>query len=518
MKSRTGNLLIGFCLFLSILLLAGAVFAAGTNALTVKCVDESGKAIPGAKVSIMAFGSGGKWQPKTADKMGVAKYDKLDDGGYRVVARSEGMAPGLYEPVLLKGGAQETISITCKAGDPLKKFYFDPEGTSINQQAYDALKQAVAAMGEQKYDAAEKLFQSSLELNPSDPNTLFYYGVTLAQNRKWEQAQEAFQRSMNMSTAQVMGTPPPAKDAKGAAPPPAQSQAAVMQNNAKSMIAMLPALKLKVEGTDLMEKKDFKGAIAKFEQASKLLPNDPDSYYYMALSLGYDKQWDAASKAIDTAVKMRPEDKTYLDLKSRLTTNASLEKAKAIADAGDKAYNEKDYAGALKRYEEALPLLPDPALQASVWAQIGRARTQLKQADQAVEAYKRAISLSPQDPKLKQALQIHYEAIAQQFLNDKQYEQGFAAYSEAGISIFEKAKKWAGSPDTEDLAIVALQRVIKTEPQNAEAYFELGSLYYFNKKDYPRAKENLLKYKEVGKDPKYLENANNILAVIEKKK
>jgi tetratricopeptide (TPR) repeat protein len=515
MKSRTSNLLIGFCLFLSILLLAGAVFAAGANTLTIKCVDDSGKVIPGAKVSIMAFGSGGKWQPKTADKSGIAKYDKLDDAAYRVVARAEGMAPGVYEPVILKAGAQETISVTCAAGDPLKKFYWEDD--TINSKAYDALKQAVAAMGEQKYDAAEKLFQSSLELNPSDPNTLFYYGVTLAQNRKWDQAQAAFQRSLNMATAQVMATPPP-KDAKGAAQPPAQNQAAVMQNNAKSMIAMLPALKLKVEGTDLMEKKDFKGATAKFEQASKLLPNDPDSYYYLALSLGYDKQWDAAAAAIDTAVKMRPEDKTYLDLKSRLTTNASLEKAKAIADAGDKAYNEKDYAGALKRYEEALPLLPDPALQASVWAQIGRARTQLKQADQAVEAYKRAISLSPQDPKLKQALQIHYETIAQQFINDKQYDQGFAAYAEAGISLFEKAKKWAGSPDTEDLAILALQRVIKTDPQNSEAFFELGSLYYFNKKDYPRAKENLLKYKEVGKDPKFIDNANNILAVIDKKK
>ncbi len=281
---------------------------------------------------------------------------------------------------------------------------------------------------------------------------------------------------------------------------------------------MLPGLKVKVEGTDEMTNKNYKAAIAKLQEATKLLPNDPDAHYYLALALGYDKQWDAASKSIDAAIKLRPDDKTYTDLKSRLTTNATLEKAKELADAGDKAYNDKDYAGALKKYEEALPLLPDPSLQASVWAQIGRARTMLKQSDAAVDAYKRAISLAPQDPKMKQALQAHYEIVAQQYFNEKQYDQGFAALTEAGVSIFERAKKWAGSPDTEDLAILAFQRLMKTEPQNAEVYFELGSLYYFNKKDYPRAEENLSKYLQVGKDEKYLENAKNILAVIKKKK
>jgi tetratricopeptide (TPR) repeat protein len=519
MKSLTGKSLFGSGVLIIILLFSGAIQAANTNTLSIKCVDESGKALAGAKVLIMAYGSGNKWQTKTADKEGLAKYDKLEDGAYRVVARPEGMAPGLYEPVILRNSAQESITVKCTAGDPLKKFYFEDD--PMVQKAFELTKQGLAAMQEQKFEEAEKLFQSSLEQNPAQGDTHFWYGVCLSQQKKWDLAKDSFQQALKYATAQLMAIQPQkeGKDAKGAPQLQAQSTAQLnLQKNSAGMIAMLPGLKVKVEGAEELTQKNYKGAITKLEEAAKLLPGDPDAFYYLALAYGYDKQWDAAGKAIDGAIKLRPEEKAYLELKTRLVTNAALEKAKEIADAGDKAYNEKDYAGALKKYEEALPLLPDPNLQASVWVMIGRARTQLKQNDAAVEAYKRAISLAPQEAKNKQALQVHYEGVAQQYFNDKQYDQGFTAMSEAGISIFERAKKWASSPDTEDLAILAFQRVIKTEPQNAEANFELGSLYYFNKKDYVHAKEYLVKYQQIGKDEKVLENAKNILAVIEKKK
>ncbi|MBZ5498399.1 MAG: tetratricopeptide repeat protein [Acidobacteriia bacterium] len=516
MKSLTSRSLFGFGLLLSILFLTGTIFAAATNTLNVKCVDDSGKALVGAKVQIMAFGTGGKFKDAKADATGIAHYEKLEDGAYRVVVRPEGLAPGLYEPVFLKNSAQENITVKCPVGDPLKKFYWEDD--ALNAKAFELLKQAVGLLNEQKYAEAEKLFRDSLDMSPSNPDALFYYAVNLAQEKKWDLAKESFQKSYDMATALVMGTPPPPKDPKGT--PPAPSPFATVQNNAKTMLTMLPGLKLKVEGNDELTQKNYKLAITKFEEAVKLIPTDPDAFYGLALSLGYDKQWDAAGKAADKAIALRPEDKGYLDLKKRLGDNAVLEKAKAVADQGDTMYNSKDYAGALKKYEEALPLLPDPALQASVWVQIGRSRTQLKQADAAVEAYNRAIQLAPpQDaPKYKQALADHYKIVAEQYLNDKQYDQAFAAYAQAGIPIFKLGQDWAKKPETEDLAIMAFQQVIKTEPLIPEAYFELGSLYYFNKKDYAKAKEYLTKYLQAGKDDKTLENARNILQVIEKKK
>ncbi|MGA2264125.1 MAG: tetratricopeptide repeat protein [Acidobacteriota bacterium] len=520
MKSITSKLLFGLSISISILLLWGAVFAAPANTLTIKCVDDSGKALAGARVMIATYGSNLKWQNKTADKDGIARYEKLDDGGYRVVVRPEAMAPGLYEPVILKNGAQESITVKCAAGDPLKKFYF--EDPDLYQKAFETLKQAINSINQQKYDEADKLLQDSLAMNPSSPDTLFYLGLNSAQLKKWDLAQENFEKARDMATAQQMSLPPPkepTKDAKGAPQQQQQLPWTATLNNAKAMLAMLPGLKLKVEGYDEFVNKNYKPAIAKLQEASKLIPNDPDTFYYLSLALGSDKQWEPAMKELETAIKLRPDDKSFQDLKERLATNATLEKAKGLADEGDTAYNNKDYSVALQKYEAALPLLPEPGLQASVWCQIGRARTQLKQDDAAIEAYKRAISLSPQDAKFKQALSSHYEVVAQRYINDKQYDQAFAAYVQGGISVFDQAKKWETNPETESLAIQAFNWIMKNDPQNAEAYFELGSVYYF-KKDYAKAKENLNKYKDVG-GKEHIQQASDILATIaaiEKKK
>jgi hypothetical protein len=60
--------------------------------------------------------------------------------------------------------------------------------------------------------------------------------------------------------------------------------------------------------------------------------------------------------------------------------------------------------------------------------------------------------------------------------------------------------------------------VLKDDPQNAEAYYELGMVYWVAKHDTKLATENLLKYLPIGKDPGHLENAKATLAVIAKKK
>ena len=489
------------------LLLTGAVFAA--NGLSVKCVDESGKAVAGARVEIMAFGTGMKWKDAKADNSGTAKFNNLEDGAYRVVARPAAMAPVLLEPVFLKGNAQQTVTVQCKAGDPLKKFYWEDE--TLSNQSGQLFKQAVDMLGQQKYAEAEKFFQQSLEINPSHPDILFYYAVTAAQSKKWDLAKENFQKAVDMATAL---TPPPSKDPK--TPTPENIYANTL-NNARAMILMIPGLKVKVEGIEAVNAKDYKLGIAKLQEASKLIPGDPDTFYYLALSQGYDKQWQAAALSIEEAIKLRPQDEAYLSLRKTLAGNANLEKAKVIADEGDKLYNTKDYAGSLKKYEEALPMLSDAATQALLWVQIGRARTMLAQNDAAVEAYNRAVELDPKEPKHKQSLIQHYNTVAQRLINEKKYDEAFAEYAKSGQPVLKFGQDMAKKTETEDIAILAFQYVIKTEPENDMAYFELGNLYYFNKKDYVRARENFAKYVEIGKDEKSIGNARDIITVIDQK-
>src|SRR5205809_4092080 len=101
-------------LFLPVLFMAVPAFA-GPGTLDVKCVDQGGNALSGVQVLVQQIGSG-KWKDKKSDGKGVARFDKLDVGIYRVVARQQGFAPSFFEYARIKEGAQETVSLNFEPG------------------------------------------------------------------------------------------------------------------------------------------------------------------------------------------------------------------------------------------------------------------------------------------------------------------------------------------------------------------------------------------------------------------
>jgi len=514
MKPQTNNFSFGLGIFISLLLLAAVVFAAGTNTLNVKVVDDAGAALKSAKVQLLMLGGAGKvTQEKKTDNNGTVRFEKLDDGAYRVIARPERFEPGLYEFAFLKNGAQESVTVKCTPGDPLKQLYF--EDPNLPSKTMAALKEAEPPMNAGKWAEAEQKLKDTLLINPTHVDTLYWLGWTYLQEKKWDEAKEIWEKDLNILNA-LVALPQP-KDAKGVAQP---SQFLTLQRAISTVLPLFPALRLKVEATEELNKQNFKAAIIKFQEALKLAQNDPDVYYNLALALARDNQYDAAEQALDKAIALKADDKGYLDFKQKLQKFAQTSKVKDLADQGDKLYNTKDYPGALKKYEEALGLVDDAPTQAALWVAIGRARTRNLQDEAAVEAYKRAIQLAPNDPKLTPEAELnnHYVQVGQRFINVKQYDQAFAAYAQGGVSVFKLGLEWAKKPETEDLAILAFQQVIKTNPENNEAYFELGQIYYFNKKDYPRATENFTKYIQIGKDANKVQSAKDFLEVIKRKK
>jgi tetratricopeptide (TPR) repeat protein len=353
MKSLNRKSLFGLGVTLSVLLIAGVVLAANNNTLTVTCVDESGKAIAGAKVQITALrdpkwmesdGKGGqkpKWQEKKTDAQGVAKFDKLDDGAFRIVVRPDGRAPGLYELAGLKDGAQETVSVTSPPGDPTKKLYF--EDPALISQAQQISGQAATLMQSGKFDEAEQQLKASLAINPSSPDGLYYLAYTLIQERKWDEALATLQRDSKIIAALLYA--PQQKDAKGGVVP---SPFLGVQQGIQKMVAMLPSLKIKVQANDELNKKNYKQAIALYQDALKQSTEDPDTYYNLSLALAYDNQYDAAQDAIDKAIALKKDDKGYLDLKQQLVQRAAVAKVRDVLTQADTSYNSKDYAGALK--------------------------------------------------------------------------------------------------------------------------------------------------------------------------
>ncbi len=67
------------------------------------------------------------------------------------------------------------------------------------------------------------------------------------------------------------------------------------------------------------------------------------------------------------------------------------------------------------------------------------------------------------------------------------------------------------------MAQVAFEKVLKLNPQNAEAYYQLGMIHYYDKKNDKRATELLTKYLEIGKQKDHLENTRSVLVVLKKR-
>ncbi len=486
------------------------VFGANNNTLTVTVVDASDKPLPGAKVEILALNTGGKWQNKNADRSGVARFEKLEDGAYRIVARPEGLTPELLELVLLRNGAQEAVTIKCMPGDPAKKFYW--EDPQLSSKSVELQKQAEPLLQQGNFAEAEKLIRSSLEANPSSPDGMYYLAYVQVQLKKWDDARATLQKDLKLLDALVFAIPGQ-KDAKGVQQP---SRFEGLQKMASTMLAMLPSLKLKDEGNTELSNKNYKQAIAKYQEAIKAYPSDPDTYYNIAIAYARDNQFDAAGQAVDQALKLRPDDAGYQSLKQQLVQGAAQAHAKEVLTQGDTFFNSGDFAAALKKYEEALPLVSEPKSQALIWDFIGKARAKLNQSDQAVDAFNRAMTLDPQSPRYKADLTQHYQDLGLQLMNDKQYDAAFASYEKAGKTPFELGLTWYNS-QKDELAIVAFERTLKADPQNAEAYYWMG-MAYWDKKDAKGAADNLTKYVQVGKDPAHLDNAKSTLVIIQRKK
>jgi len=469
------------------------------------CSDSSSNPVKDVKVWIFCINDG-KSKDKKSDSKGIAEFTKLDDGVYRIVGRKDGLSPALFEFALVQG-SDESVSLKFESG-PDKKFYFEDE--ALSQQAFDLLKQGFEAVKQNKFDEAEKLLKESVELNPSSPDALYYLAVACLQQSKFDEGAEQLKRVEKLSA--VLKTLPQADGQSG--PNPYEG----MNEKVKQLLFKMPALK----GDAALKNKDFDTAIAGYSEALKSEPNNPDLYYNLALAQANAKKNEDAAKSIEKAIQLKPGEKAYESLKNQieaLKENEVLQQAQAVMDEGNKLLNEEDdAAGALKKFEEARAMVPEDK-QSPLWRAIGRAHAKLNQADAAVDAFKKSVEFAP-----SASVAEYRNAFAQHYVDQQKYDEALDVYtdpktigSETPEQVLSSVAK-AYSKDNPKMAELALERIIETNPENAEAYFELGKLYYMDGKEQDnRSKEVFAKYVEIGKDPGNLGQAKDFLVIIEKR-
>ena len=474
---------------------------AGDSTLQVKCVDASGAPVPGVKVVIAALKNLEKMKDKKSDAQGVAEFAKIDDGAYRVFGRKDGMVPALYEYALLKG-AQQTVTLQFEAGAD-KKFYF--EDPLLAQQAQALMGQALETLKQNKFADAEKLFVQSLAIHSSSPEGLYYLGVSYIQQGKYDEGLECLNKTEQVSTAlATMPSPTPS------GPNPYEQIVKSVQQLKRN----LPGIKAEAA----LRNKNYEQAAKEFNEALKTNPNEPELYANLAIAYANARKFDEAITAIDKAIQLKPAEPEYPKLKTTINgrkEGAVLEKAQAILDEGNKLLQDGDAAGALKKFEESRAMVP-PERQAPIWRQMGRAQAKLNQPD-AAASFRKSMELAPADK-----VGEYRNAFAQYYLDAKKYDDAVgvlidpkAAESQEKVLLDLARTSMNKEPK---LSEAALERVIKMNPENLDAVFDLGQLYYSDGKEMDgRTKELLTRYTEKGQDATKLENAKNMLLIINRR-
>ncbi len=506
MKTKQINHFRFALLCLSILLLSLSAFAAA-NSLEIKCQDPSGNPIASAAVNVQEIVTS-KWKgEKKSDSKGVVVFNKLDDGTYRVLARKDGFAPALYEFIPAKGGNPISITLKFEQGDSQKKVYF--EDPALVQKAQELLSQGSELLRNSKFADAEKDLKASIDIIPSNAEAMFNLSIAYIQLRKWEQAEELLKKTSEL--VNVLSAVPQ-KDGKPA-------PYADMRQRVDALTAQLPMFRLRSEADKALSDRKFDIAIQKYTEALKLQSNDPDLHYNLALAQANARKFDDAMQSIDKAIQLKPGEAAYADLKKKIgdfKENETLIKAQGVLNEGDKLFQAKDYPAALAKYEEALKMVPANK-QGVIFIQIGRTQAQLEHPDEALEAFKKAIALAPDNASYKTTL-------AQFYMKQKKYDEALNIYADpkaAGSQPVDQVLFKLGQTQSlqgnSEVAQLAFERALKANPENAEAYYELGMLLYEGKKDDKRAKEILTKYLELGKDPGHLDNTKSVLVVIKRR-
>lgn len=234
-------------------------------------------------------------------------------------------------------------------------------------------------------------------------------------------------------------------------------------------------------GAALMENKEYDEATENLQKASELDPTNDN----VQKLLSEIKELQGSNK-YQEALKLHEEGKLSKAIKLyEEALNAEPNNTEIYINLGAATQSNKDYQKAINYYKKALSLDPNSSLTYYYMGTVYHAKNDLSEA---VGNYKKALEIDPNNAQAKEALKSAEEAKSQIILSD-----ALDAYNKKD---YKRAK-------------ALIEGVLKTEPNNAIAYYYLG-LVLEGQNDVNTA---IINYKKATQlDPK-MENAFYALAI-----
>lgn len=256
------------------LLAAFVTAAAAKSDLRCTMVDENGKPLAKQQM-VLSTTVGGKdkeWKRKT-DEAGLVEFKGLDEGSYQVRGEIQGYVAGKSEPIPLPGNESQPCHLTI------------PSTTAAN-----ALLQEVLQLVRQKQHVeAQEKGKKVVQWLPEEAGAHYVLAVAYASAGQEEGAVTAIQKAAKLNGEKYQG-----------------------------MIPTVHVMALSAQADIALAKKDFEGAMKKYEAMQAISPKEPTVYYNMAMAYARVERYEEALKTMDKAIALNPEDVEMQRMKLRL--------------------------------------------------------------------------------------------------------------------------------------------------------------------------------------------------------
>ena len=257
-------------------LLLAMPFEALAAKVKAKFNDQDKKAILKAESKLVEKNSGKEYFGKV-NKKGEAEFDKVEPGDFQLYAQSQGHMPNKSDWLTVPE-KEASFTLTLVAEDYYRK---------TEQEGNTALTQG-------KFAEAASHYEKLLEFMPKEAviwsNTAKAY-VGAKQSQK---ALEAARRAAALDPKQY----------------------GELEKQLNGLISL-------EEGRVALENRDFPKAVTALTQALSVDPTNADAFYALALAYGHQKKYPEALKNIDEALKLKPNEAGFLEVKSLPTMPAS---------------------------------------------------------------------------------------------------------------------------------------------------------------------------------------------------
>jgi tetratricopeptide (TPR) repeat protein len=258
-------------------LLLAMPFEALAAKVKAKYFDQDKKQVMKSESKLVEKNSGKEYFGKV-NKKGEAEFDKVEPGDYQLYAQSQGYMPNKSDWLSVPE-KEASFTLTLVEEDYYRK---------KEQEGNTALTQG-------KFADAISQYEKLLQFMPNEAVIWSNIAKAYVGAQQSQKAREAAQRAGALDPKQHGG----------------------LEKQLNGLISL-------EEGRVALENREFQKAVTALTQALSIDPTNADAYYALALAYGHQKKYPEALKNIDEALKLKPNEAGFLEVKRILNHNANI--------------------------------------------------------------------------------------------------------------------------------------------------------------------------------------------------